>query len=393
MTTLQQIAVVTCLLGFCLHILTVALALRRCRQRRRCTVHDLGINANSPPVTIVRPVRGVDPYDEITLRSGFNLRYPRFELIFCCADANDPAATLIRKLMADHPLVSARLLTGEDRSTANPKLNNIIKGWQATGYEWVLIADCNVLMPADYIQRMFDAWQSDTGLVCAPPIGSLPQGFWAEVECAFLNTYQARWQYAADSTGFGFAQGKSMLWRRSILERAGGIRALGAEIAEDAAATKIVRRQELRVRLADRPFDQPLGVRSWRQLWARQVRWARLRRATFAIFFAPEILTCSLIPIGAGAIAAGTAGIDPEIAAITLLSVWYGSEALLARLAGWHFTMLSAVAWVCRDLLIPAIWVAAWAGNSFNWRGNDMRATRSATTDMDTAAVPGKLWG
>ena len=66
-------------------------------------------------------------------------------------------------------------------------------------------------MPADYIQRMFDAWQSDTGLVCAPPIGSLPQGLWAEVECAFLNTYQARWQYAADSTGFGFAQGRGRM--------------------------------------------------------------------------------------------------------------------------------------------------------------------------------------
>src|SRR5262249_58247505 len=57
------------------------------------------------------------------------------------------------------------------------------------------IADSNVLMPADYIQHLFASWQADTGLVASPPIGSRPQGFWAEIECTFLNTYQARWQY------------------------------------------------------------------------------------------------------------------------------------------------------------------------------------------------------
>lgn len=46
-----------------------------------------------------------------------------------------------------------------------------------------------------------------------------------------------------------------MLWQRAILEMAGGIGALGAEIAEDAAATKIVRKQGLRVRLVDRPIE------------------------------------------------------------------------------------------------------------------------------------------
>ena len=104
------------------------------------------------------------------------------------------------------------------------------------------MADSNVLMPRDYLQRLLAGWRPDTGLLCSPPIGCQPDGFWAEVECAFLNTYQARWQYAADTLGLGFAQGKTMLWRRRDLERAGGIQALAEEIAEDAAATKLVRR-------------------------------------------------------------------------------------------------------------------------------------------------------
>ena len=84
----------------------------------------------------------------------------------------------------------------------------------------------------------------------------------AHLECAFLNTYQARWQYAAESVGHGFAQGKTMLYRRDVIEAAGGIEALGAETAEDAASTKLIRRQGLHVYLVDRPFAQPIGPRA-----------------------------------------------------------------------------------------------------------------------------------
>ena len=68
----------------------------------------------------------------------------------------------------------------------------------------------------------------------------------------------------------------------------GGIEALGAEIAEDAASTKLDHRAGLRAHLVDRPFQQPLGGAPMRDVWGRQVRWARLRRATFPLYFAPE---------------------------------------------------------------------------------------------------------
>ena len=174
----------------------------------------------------------------------------------------------------------------------------------------MIIADSNVLMPSDYIQRLLARWRSDTGIVCAPPIGSRPETFAAEIECAFLNTYQARWQYAGESSGYGFAQGKTMLWRRETLEAGGGIEALGAEIAEDAAATKLIRAQGLNAHLVDRPFQQPLGQRRLRDVWSRQIRWARLRRATFPLFFAPEILTTSLLTLAAAAVGAPEFGVN-----------------------------------------------------------------------------------
>src|SRR5260221_5033107 len=121
------------------------------------------------------------------------------------------------------------------------------------------------------------------------PIGARPENFWAELECAFLNPLQARWQYVGESLGLGFAQGKSMLFHRAEIARGGGIRALGAELAEDAAATKLVRAAGLDVRLVDNPFAQPLGRRTAREIWSRQGRWGPLRGARFPSVLLPVV--------------------------------------------------------------------------------------------------------
>ena len=316
---------------------------------------------------------------EQTLRSAFDLDYPRYEIIFCAASPNDSAVPLVRHLIATHPHVPARLLIGNEAISENPKLNNVCKGWRAAAYDWVVMADSNVLMPGDYIERLLAAWRPDTGVVSSPPIGGRPDGFWAELECAFLNTYQVRWQYAAAAIGFGFAQGKSMLYRRSQIENAGGIRLLAAEPAEDAATTKVVRSLGLRVRLVDAPFEQPLGHRSAAEVWARQLRWARLRQASFKRYYALEILVGSVAPLAACAYVLAALGL-PLGSLIALAAIWYGAEAALAYAAGWYLSARSPAAWILRDLLLPLLWIGGWLGRGFVWRGNQMRAAKSRGT-------------
>jgi ceramide glucosyltransferase len=365
-------ALIFCVVATATHLVSAALALSRVTSSRS---RQRGLSVE--PVSIIRPVCGRDHFDEMTLRSTFELAGSSYEVIFCAAREDDPAVPFVRKLIAQYPHVEARLLVGDDRPTSNPKLNNIVKGWAAARFPWIVLADNNVLMPENYLNDLFRSFEPGVGLVCSPPVGSHPSGFWAELECAFLNTYQARWQSAADTIGLGFAQGKSMLWRRDILDEAGGVEALGAEIAEDAAATKIVRAHGLRVRLVDRPFEQPLGPRSVTQVWARQVRWARLRRVTFPVFYAPEILSGSILPIASGFAAASSFGLDPLTVLVGLLVVWYGTEALLARVAGWHLKWQSPIAWMLRDALLPLLWVEGWAGDTFVWRGNDMSVAKA----------------
>ena len=164
-----------------------------------------------------------------------------------------------------------------------------------------------------------------------------------------------------------------MLWRRDVLEPEGGIRALASELAEDAAATKVRARAGLRVRLVDAPFEQPLGHRTAAEVWHRQVRWARLRRTSFKACFMPEILAGGAWPLLAALLAVAQSDL-PLAAVPALAAVWYGSEAVLAWAAGWHLTARSPLAFVLRDVLLPAIWLNGWLGSAFVWRGNQMRA-------------------
>ncbi|MGA2892110.1 MAG: ceramide glucosyltransferase [Xanthobacteraceae bacterium] len=359
-----------------------------CRLRRRS---PRASTSSYPPVSLVRPLCGIDNYAIDTLRSTFELDYPHCEILFCVASAKDPVLPLVEGLMAEHPKANARVLVGDERISPNPKLNNVLKGWHAAAHQWIIIADSNVLMPRDYIQRLFASWRPDTGLVASPPIGCRPVGLWAELECAFLNTYQARWQYLVDSFGYGFAQGKTMLWRRVDLERSGGIEALAKEVAEDAAATKVVRDAGLKVRLIDQPLAQPLGRRSLAEVWNRQLRWARLRRASFFMYFLPEILSGGVLPMIGIAVLAHAFGLPLALSVGSFGTVWYGCEMLLAAAAGWHLPAAYPLYGLMRDLLLPVLFVSALKGNAFVWRGNEMQVERMRPRRMMAQMQPRRV--
>jgi ceramide glucosyltransferase len=273
-----------CVVATCVQLASVSVAAWRCRYRAAPKPGAV------PAVSLLRPICGAENFLAETLGSSFRLDYPDYDILFCAARQDDPAVPIVRRLIEANPRVTARLLIGDDGISANPKLGNLVKGWDAARHEWIIMADSNVMLPDDFVQRLLAAWRSDSGVVCSMPIGARPENFWAELECAFLNTLQARFQYVSEALGWGFAQGKAMLFRRDIVERAGGIRALAAETAEDAATTKLVRAAGLRVHLVDAPFEQPLGRRRAGEVWARQLRWARLRRVSFPL--PPESLRC-----------------------------------------------------------------------------------------------------
>jgi ceramide glucosyltransferase len=327
-----------------------------------------------PPISLIRPVCGRDPKDALTLASSFTQDYPDYELLFCVAVETDPVVPLVRALMADHPAVKARLLVGDDRPSGNPKLNNVAKGWAAAASDWIVMADSNLLLPPDYLSRLQAEFRPGTGMVSSPAVGTEPEGLAARLECAYLNTFQARWQLVADQLGQGYAQGKSLFYRRDLVEAAGGLEVLGRDMAEDVASTKITRAAGLVVRLPPAPFAQPLGQRDWAAVWQRQVRWAKVRRMGFPGLYTLEILN-GFLPFG---LFAALGGFKPDVI-LALFLLWYAGEWLLAEAGDWPRGPHDVAMWILRDALAPVLWIKGWIGKSFEWRGNAMHADETVT--------------
>ncbi len=346
------------------HLLSLWMFLHRLRRKTQAS----GL-IGQPFVTLVRPVCGVDAFDRQTLASSFEQHYPRYEIIFCARSDDDPAVALVRELIAQHPRVSARLLIGHDQISGNPKLNNVWKGWHAAESDWVCIADSNLMLPHDYLAKVVAAWGPVTGLVSSPPIGTQPENFGGHLECAFLNSNQATLQGAAAEIGPAYAQGKTLFFNKPLMEHAGGLRALGRNLAEDVAATKAIRSVGREVTLTQTSFAQPIGRRSLRRVWDRQLRWSRVRRDGFPMIFMMEFLNGGLVPVTLSVLALYSLGADPLLA-LWYTALWYGAEIVLARWAGWSMGPWDAVSLVLRDLMIPVIWGATFLRRGFEWRGN-----------------------
>jgi ceramide glucosyltransferase len=356
------------------HLGTALLALPGVRRRVARQLTATPRPAAAPAaVTLLRPACGLDAHDAETLATSFVQDHPDYEVIFCVADADDPAVAVIGELIAAHPHVDARLLIGNDRISNNPKLNNLQKGWVAARHDVICMADSNLLLPPGYLREVVTLLDTPgTGLVSSPPSGGRPEGWAAHLECAFLNANQVRLQLAADTLGLGFAQGKTLACRRALIDSAGGLAALGRKMAEDVNATLLVREAGLRVRLTPDPFVQPLGRRRLADVWSRQMRWSIVRRDGFPWLFQMEFANGALVGTLALAGALGLTGLSmawlwPWLAA------WYGAEVAVARRRGWPMGWRDLAMLPVRDAMLPLIWMATLRRQHFEWRGNVLR--------------------
>jgi ceramide glucosyltransferase len=305
----------------------------------------------------------------LTLESLFHMACADYEIIFAAEPSARLAIHVATALCRRYPAIPAKVIVMSTNYCVNPKLNNVQKGWLAASGEWVLMIDCNILAPADAIQRLEARWSPTVGMVCSPPVGTQPANFWAEVECCFLNSFEAKWQMLADRMGYGFVQGKVMFCQKQQFDRLGGLPALDLESCEDAAATKLIRRAGLQARLVKTLFHQPLGARSFGRVWQRQLRWAKLRRTTFPLWFALELL-CTPVPLMAALLDL------PPVWPVGVFLAFYLIEIGFAKWQGWHLSWRTPLAMLVRDVMLIGLWIAGWFGDDILWAGQRLALHR-----------------
>jgi ceramide glucosyltransferase len=323
-----------------------------------------------PPLSVMVPVKGADPAIAANLQALFTQDYPQFEIVFAVADADDPAIPLLKQLIATHSNVPARLTTDPTPASGNPKLDNLRRAWRWAGNELILLCDVNARFRPDELRRLVGQLGPRVGLLTAVPVATEPRGFVGELEAAFFNSGGARWLIAADRLGHGTGVGQTMLLRRRDLEQIGGVDAMAAGVCEDAALAAAIRRAGLAVRMARDPGWHPVGRRRFRDFWQRHLRWQCCRKYHALPLFVFEPAGSPLGTALAGGIWWGWFADVPVLPLIAAhLAAWFVIEAVYTRAQGWHLSWLSPVAWLVREMLIPALWLRAAIARSLIWRG------------------------
>ncbi|MGZ3773519.1 MAG: ceramide glucosyltransferase [Pseudobdellovibrionaceae bacterium] len=327
------------------------------------------------PVSVLKPIKGVDGYLEKNLESFFKIKYPSFEIIFCIAEKEDPAIHLVRRLQKKYPRVDTKLIIGDEKIGCNPKVNNLVKAYSQAKYDWLLISDSNVFVPTDYINRLVAHVESDTGIVTAVVAGRDFKSIGGELEAMYLNSFYARWMLVATALHEPVVVGKSMLFKRSVANRFGGIKSLARYLAEDYQAGRAMKQLGYKVVISRDPICQPIGDHSLKDFWRRHIRWGRIRKSQALTAFLIEPVMTPFI--SAFLVAVGlTRGFHFSFVAIFFLHVliWAASDLLLyERLSTEYLKIRTIKIWCLRELLHLPLWLQTLCGSRVYWRGQYLK--------------------
>ena len=338
-----------------------------------------------PPVSVLKPLKGVDPGLEANLESFFRLDYPAFELVLGVDDASDPALGVVRAVAARHPEVPVRLVASGRRVGANGKVNNLANILERARHDILFISDSNTAVRPEALRPMVERLlEPGVGLVTSPIRGVAGSGLGGSLETLQLNTFVMGGVAVVDLLSDQVATvGKSMLLRRTDLERIGGFAELSRYLAEDQVCGVAVRALGLGVVLAAEPVDNVLGTVSVSGFCSRHLRWARIRRRMHPAAYASEVLTN---PVAFAVLALAAA---PSPLTAGLLAATLGVLSLLGlraeRRLGLRRNLLHYPALeLLRGILLAALWPVPFLSSTVSWRGTTYRiASRTRLVPMD----------
>lgn len=343
-------------------------------KARRANGHA-GDDATLPGVTVLKPLKGLDIDLYENLSSFCRQDYPKFQLVFGVADADDPAVAVVRRLQAHFPNVRIDLVVDGRVYGTNYKVSNLHNTYRAAAHDVIVIADSDIRVAPDYLRRIVTQLDDpEVGVVTclykAVNTGGLP----TLIESLFINTDFAPMVLVArivEKPSYAF--GATMAVRRSVLDEIGGFLPLADYLADDYHLGHKIAARGYRLALSDVVVETVLAVGSWKRLIDHQLRWARTYRNcrpggylgsifTHGTLWATLNLFYNHFSFRAGLVAALVYGVR---------------IALASRIANRHIhaplRWREALLVPLKDLFVSAIWGLCFMGDTVSWSGHEFR--------------------
>lgn len=343
-------------------------------QRRQLRPGSAEADSVFEPVSILKPLKGVDADLETNLESFFRLDYPAYEVLVGLDDPQDPALAVARSVAARYPGIPSRLVVSGRRAGHNPKVNNLANLLPAAQHELILVSDSNVRVHPGYLRELVTKIEEPgVGLVSSPFRGTHGRGIGGALEALQLNSFVIGGVSAVSQLVSGVCVvGKSMLLRRSTLDAMGGFSFLSRFLAEDQVCGEEVAALGMRTAVAHHCVDNVLGEVSVSRFLARHLRWAKIRRRMSLAAYLCEFLLNPLVVAMAGCALAPSRHLLAVLLLTGIARVVQGraAEAIagVQRSAWTHLWLVPL-----RDLLVGAVWIVPFFATTVSWRGNRLR--------------------
>jgi len=359
------------------YVLLVIVAARRFRRRSSAAAHEATEMGTEklPPVSVIKPVFGLEPLLEENLESFFVQDYPNYELIFGARSAEDPAIRVIDRLRERHPHVRVRYVFSGEPVWPNPRVYSEHRMIAVADHDYLVIGDSDVRVAPDYLRNIVTPLlDPKVGLVTCIYRGRPSGGAWSRLEAAGFSVELTSGVLVADMLeGMKFALGPTTATRRDCLEKIGGIRVLADYHSDD---------YEIGRRIADAGYEVVLShvvidhITLNFSMISRQIRWMRSTRFSRPLGHLGNGLTFAMPFALLGFFAGALAGKWPLALALLgygLLNRWVQAIAVGASVV--HDPELPRYLsyYPARDLLGFFFWMASFTGRSFTWRGDPYR--------------------
>jgi ceramide glucosyltransferase len=340
-------------------------------QRQRATRKD------RPPISAILPIKLLDPGFETAQASMFEQDYPAYEVLIGAAEQASSTLDAARRIAAAHPKIACRFLRSAGVAAVSPKLNTLAAPLDAASHDFVFTKDSNITLDPGTMAAFVQNFTLGVGLVCAVPVAVRPENFAGRIEACLINAH-ARLLLTASALRLGFGVGKTMLFRRSDLDRAGGVASLSDTLSEDTALAMEFARLGLKTVFSHRTIAQETGARSFAEIYERQLRWSVIRRKNERFTFPLEPLSSPLPAASAGALAAPLVACPAWLAFSSTLLVWFCAETFFALAKGWDVTPWSPFAFLGREILALTAWLRAFTTYDVVWAENRFDARKGA---------------
>lgn len=323
--------------------------------------------AFTPPVSILKPVKGVDAGAMENFQTFCAQDYPDYELLFGVAEQNDPAVELIHRLKEQFPQHRIRLVVAGPLG-ANPKAAVLESLAREARGEVLVISDSDIRVTSQYLRcAVAPLANPATGLVTCLYRGEAPANLPARLESLYMDSTFAPSAALAWKLGTDVGCGATLAMRAADLARAGGYGAIADYLLDDYEIAARLAGLGLGVYVGEHPVASVLGSMRARDQWDREVRWSRGIRSTHPMRYLGLLMTFS-VPLGIAA--ACLSGIRPLAWVILVVAL------ALRTLVAWRCAVLLGqrerkylLLLPVRDLLTVAVWCAGLFGRRVNWRG------------------------